>query len=183
MKPKVKFRSIALPLAVSYAAGLALLSLTTWFAFQTGEKFLVIKSIGSPSYISFKEFAGLGLLVVFAAFATSAISLVVKKLALYIILPSTLVFMIYLTLNIGSSVAFLWLAYIIGNIALIRGRSRMYVLSLGSILFLSQIMNAFTRTGDIKTASWLIAIDVMFAAPIFYAIFKYIPKQNKADLA
>jgi len=46
--------------------------------------------------------------------------------------------------------------------------------------FFYQFYSILARTNQDTpgTAAWLIAIDIVFAAPIFYAIYKYIPKQN-----
>ncbi len=181
MSPKVRIRQVALPLLISYVAGLSLLALVAWFGFNRREKFIVRKPSGDGwTNISFAEFIGLGIYVVVAAFIVSCISLVVNKIALYAVMACGLGIMILFYLNLGPSVALLLLAYIIGNIALFRGRSRMYVLSLGYFAFFYQFYSILARTNQDTpgTAAWLIAIDIVFAAPIFYAIYKYIPKQN-----
>jgi len=181
MKPKVRIRQIVLPLLISYAAGLSLLALIAWFGFNRGEQFTVRKPTGDGwTNITYPEFIGLGIYVVVAAFIVSCISLVVNKYVLYGVLACGLAVMVTFYLNLGPSVAFLLLSYIIGNIALFRGRSRMYVLSLGYATFITALYIVLARTNQDSpaTAGWLIAIDVVFAAPIFYAIYKYIPKQN-----
>lgn len=182
MKPKVRIRQVALPLMISYAAGLSLLALIAWFGFNRGESFRVRPPSGEGwTNIKYTDFLGLGIYVVVAAFIVSCISLVVNKIALYCVLACGLAVMVTFYLNLGQSVALLLLAYIIGNIALFRGRSRIYVLSLGYFAFFYQFYSILARTdaNSPATAYWLIAINIFFAAPIFYAIYKYIPKQNQ----
>lgn len=182
MSPKVRIRQVVLPLLVSYAAGLSLLALVAWFGFNRGESFKVRPPSGEGWVnIKFTDFVGLGIYVVVAAFIVSCISLVVNKIALYAVMACGLGMMILFYLNLGPSVALLLLAYIIGNIGLFRGRSRLYVLSLGYFAFFYQFYSILARTDQNSpaTAGWLIAINCFFAAPIFYAIYKYIPKQNQ----
>ena len=182
MKPKVRIRQVALPLAISYAVGLSLLALVAWFGFNRGETFRVRPPSGDEWInIRFIDFIGLGIYVVVAAFIVSCISLTVNKIALYVVMAFGLGFMVLFYMNLGQSVALLLLAYIIGNIALFRGRSRIYVLSLGYFAFFYQFYSILARTDQNSpaTAYWLIAINIFFASPIFYAIYKYIPKQNQ----
>lgn len=182
MKPKIRIRQVALPLTISYVLGLTLLSLVTWFGFNRGESFRVRPPSGIDWInIKFTDFIGLGIYVVVAAFIVSCISLVVNKIALYCVLACGLGFMALMYVNLGPSIALLLLSYIIGNIALFRGRSRIYVLSLGYFAFFYQFYSILARTdaNSPATAYWLIAINIFFASPIFYAIYKYIPKQNQ----
>lgn len=178
MKPKVTLRKIIRPLLISYAIGLAAVALLAWFGFATGEKFPVKSPAGEDVFISYSEFIQLAVLVVILAFIVSALSLVVGLIPRVVIITGSVIALVSLTFVVGPAIAVLWLAAIIANIGLYRGKSRLYVLSLGGALFLTQIFNAWTRTGDIVTFTWLVAIDIAFAAPIFYVIFKYIPSQN-----
>ena len=185
MKPKVRIRQIIVPMLISYAIALNILALIAWFGFNRGETFKVKPPTGEGwTNIQYSDFLGLGLFVVIASFVACCISLTVNKITLYVILGFGLVTMIFLSLNLGQSVALLFLAYIIGNIALFRGRSRIYVLSLGYFAFFYQFYNILVRTDATSpsTAYWLIAINILFAAPIFFGIYKVIPKQNRVTL-
>ncbi len=178
MKPKVTLRKIIRPLLLSYAIGLAVVATLAWFGFATGEEFPVKSPAGKDIFIAYGDFIQLAVLVVILAFIASAFSLVVNLIPRVVIIAGSVIILVSLTFISGPSIAILWLAAIVANIALYRGRSRLYVLSLGGALFLTQIFNAWTRTGDVATFGWLVAIDIAFAAPIFYVIFKYIPRQN-----
>jgi len=184
MKPTVRIRQIVVPMLISYAVALNLLALIAWFGFNRGEKFIVMKpSSDGWTNISYTEFLSVGLFIVVASFLVCCIALIVNKIFLYTFMAMGLLTMIFLALNLGQSSAILLLAYIVGNIALLRGRSRLYVLSLGYFTFFYQFYNIMVRTNSEATAGWLIAINILFAAPIFYAIYRVIPKQNRATIA
>jgi hypothetical protein len=183
MESKVKLRQIIRPLLISYAIGVAAVAILAWFAETQGEKFLVVDAEGMQTSISFGEFITLALNVVIIAFVVTALSLVVSRIQRTIIIVASVLTMLALTFALGPGTSVLWLALIVGNIGLYRGRSRLYVASLGIALFVMQIFNAWTRTGDVETFSWLVAIDIAFAAPILFVIFKYLPKQNLNAIA
>jgi hypothetical protein len=160
---------------ISYAVG-----------FNRGETFRVLKPNGTDwTNIAYAEFLSLGLFIVIASFIICCISLIINKIVLYTFMAMGLVTMIFIALNLGQSAAIILFAYIIGNIALLRGRSRLYVLSLGYFTFFYQFYNILVRTdaSTPSTAGWLIAINILFAAPIFFAIYKVIPKQNRLEVA
>lgn len=183
MKPKVRLNDVVIPLLISYAAGITLLMVTVWFAFSQGEQFAVLDGMGKDTVITTSGFLGLAIIVVVMAFCVSALSLVVQRPFVIAAVIIGVLVALGITALFGSGSAFLWLGLIIANIGLYRGRSRLYVLSLGTVLFLSQIYNAFARSESVATTSWLIATDVLFAAPIFYVIIKYIPKQNRVSVS
>ena len=71
------------------------------------------------------------------------------------------------------------LAFLLTNLSLYLNRSRLFVLILGFALFVTISTNPFTASSNWATCFWLELIHVVFAGPIFYAIFKYVPKQNR----
>lgn len=80
---------------------------------------------------------------------------------------------------LGTALVVVVLAFIVTNISLFLGRSRIYVLVLGFTLFISMAVNPYVSSTNWNTCIWLELIHVAFAAPIFYVIYKYVPKQNK----
>ncbi len=80
---------------------------------------------------------------------------------------------------LGTSLVVVFLAFIVTNISLFLNRSRIYVLVLGITLFASMAVNPFVATTNWGTCIWLEVLHVALAAPIFYGIAKYVPKQNK----
>jgi hypothetical protein len=80
-------------------------------------------------------------------------------------------------LNLSLLIALL--AFVVSNVSLFLGRSRVYVLVLGYSLFLAQTYAPFAQTNNWNTCIWLEFVQLGLSAPIFYAIYKYIPKQNK----
>ncbi len=71
------------------------------------------------------------------------------------------------------------LAFLITNLSLYLNRSRLFVMILGFILFATISTNPLTASSNWATCFWLELIHTVFAAPIFFVIFKYVPKQNK----
>ncbi len=80
---------------------------------------------------------------------------------------------------LGTSLFVVVLAFIVTNISLFLGRSRIYVLVLGITLFAYEADKPFVATTNWNTCIWLAVLHVALAAPIFYGIVKYVPKQNK----
>jgi hypothetical protein len=78
-----------------------------------------------------------------------------------------------------TSLVVLVLAFMVTNISLFLGRSRIYVLVLGFTMFASMAVNPYVSTTNWNTCLWLELIHIGLAAPIFYVIYKFIPKQNK----
>lgn len=80
---------------------------------------------------------------------------------------------------LGTALVVVVLAFIVTNISLFLGRSRIYVLVLGLTLFISMAVNPYVSSTNWNTCIWLELVHLALAAPIFYVIYKYVPKQNK----
>jgi hypothetical protein len=73
-------------------------------------------------------------------------------------------------------------AFLVTNISLYFARSRLYVLVLGGLLFASLSTNPLVATDSTSTRLWLELIHIAYAAPIFYGIYKYVPRLNRISI-
>ncbi len=79
---------------------------------------------------------------------------------------------------VGASFGVCLMSFVVINVSLFLGRPRIYVLILGYTLFLIWSLQPFTSVKSLPTALWLTLIHLSLSLPIFYGIYKYVPKLN-----
>jgi hypothetical protein len=79
---------------------------------------------------------------------------------------------------LGAAFGVCLMSFVVINISVFLARPRLYVLIAGYTLFLIWSLQPFTSVKSLPTALWLTLIHLVLSVPIFYGIYKYVPKLN-----
>ena len=79
---------------------------------------------------------------------------------------------------VGAALGVCLMSFVVINISVFLARPRLYVLIFGYTLFLIWSLQPFTSVKSLPTALWLTLIHLGLSLPIFYSIYKYVPKLN-----